>query len=123
MNLCTSCGEDFGSVSAFDKHRIGKYPQTGPAEYSERLEQGLISPEEDWRSEPRFGRRCRTTEEMHALGMRKDARGRWRLPIRGTPSWTSDVKAVTAREDEADPNSHPSEKRGRNSDTSLPRLT
>jgi hypothetical protein len=32
MNECTACGEDFGSVEAFDAHRVGKYPQTGPSE-------------------------------------------------------------------------------------------
>jgi hypothetical protein len=33
MNLCTISGESFGSVEAFDAHRVGKYPQRRPSEY------------------------------------------------------------------------------------------
>ena len=66
MNLCRSCGLDFGSVSAFDRHRVGKHAFT----YAEGLE--LDPPRED-------GRRCLDEDEMLAVGMELDARGRWRL--------------------------------------------
>jgi hypothetical protein len=51
-NLCTACSQDFHSVSAFDKHWVGRYPQTGPAEYTDRLEQGLVPTDEEWRPIP-----------------------------------------------------------------------
>lgn len=72
MNRCRSCNEDFASLSAFDDHRVGKHAHL----YSE------ASPD---------GRRCLTPDELRSLGMRKDSHGRWRLPIRGTQPWTSDV--------------------------------
>ena len=25
MNACTACGEDFGSVELFDRHRVGRH--------------------------------------------------------------------------------------------------
>lgn len=74
MNRCAVCGEDFASLSAFDDHRGGKHAYL----YSE------AHPD---------GRRCLTVYELRSLGMRKDSRGRWRLPIRGTQPWTSDVTA------------------------------
>ena len=66
MNLCR-CGLDFGSVSAFDRHRVGKHAFT----FSEGLE--MDPPCED-------GRRCLDVDEMAAAGMELDPRGRWRLP-------------------------------------------
>jgi len=68
MNLCGTCGLDFGSVSAFDTHRVGKY-QYDCAEGLERT-----PPRED-------GRRCLDEDEMLAAGLELDGRGRWRLPI------------------------------------------
>ena len=79
MNLCNACNEDFASLSAFDEHRVGKHAYL----YSE---------------EQVDGRRCRTPDELRSLGMRKDSRGRWRLPIRGTQPWTSDVTDQRPRE-------------------------
>jgi hypothetical protein len=61
MNLCCACGEDFGSLSGFDAHRVGKY------EYR-------WSPEQD-------GRRCLDEEELLALRWHRDMHGRWRTPI------------------------------------------
>lgn len=48
MNLCRGCGEDFGSVGAFDAHRVGVFDYT--------FEQGLAldPPVEN-------GRRCLST--------------------------------------------------------------
>jgi hypothetical protein len=77
MNLCTTCGEDFGSVESFDAHRVGNYPQRGPSEY-----EGSI---EDWT--PSRGRRCLTVDEMErgsfqARQFVRNSRGRWSLQKR-----------------------------------------
>lgn len=69
MNLCRGCSQDFGSVSLFDRHRIGAYE---PGNY-----QGHI---EDW--SPELGRRCMDEEEMQAKGWEQDARGRWIDPVK-----------------------------------------
>ena len=76
MNVCSACGQDFGSLSAFDAHRLGKYPQTGPSEYLERLRIGLTAA--DWT--PEQGRRCLEPEEMTGRGWKQDPNGRWRTP-------------------------------------------
>jgi hypothetical protein len=62
VNLCTACGEDFSSVSAFDRHRVGRHAY----DFAEGLDMGL----ED-------GRRCRDEGEMRSAGMAPDPRGRW----------------------------------------------
>jgi hypothetical protein len=77
MNLCTTCGEDFGSVESFDAHRVGNYPQKGPSEYKGSIE--------DWT--PSRGRRCLTVDEMERGTFRRrqfvrNARGRWSLQKR-----------------------------------------
>jgi hypothetical protein len=54
LNECTGCHSDFTSLALFDSHRVGKYPQKGPAGYLDRLRAGLT--DEDWR--PELGRRC-----------------------------------------------------------------
>ena len=64
MNLCRSCGEDFGSVELFDRHRVGRHAFT----FSEGLK--LDPPRED-------GRRCLDADEMRERGWCVDARGRW----------------------------------------------
>lgn len=51
-NFCVSCGRDFGSVSSFDRHRIG--PHDGE-------------------------RRCLTDQELALRGYRRTARGRLTL--------------------------------------------
>jgi hypothetical protein len=96
-NLCAACGQDFHSVSAFDEHRVGKYPQSGPAGYTDRVAEELIQATELWRSEPVFGRRCLSPVEMEQRGMQRDRSGRWRLPVRGTPPWKVDVAAEKRR--------------------------
>jgi hypothetical protein len=60
-NLCRSCGLDFASLEAFDKHRVGRHSQSGP-----------------------HRRRCLTLTEMHAAGMELDPRGRWRIALSDT---------------------------------------
>lgn len=69
MNECSGCGLDFGSVSAFDAHRVGKF--TYP-----------------WDLEHEDGRRCLGVDEIEAKGWSRDSRGRWR-----TPGVTFDVVA------------------------------
>ena len=62
MNLCRSCGQDFGSVSAFDAHRVGKH------EYL-------------WDEEHPDGRRCLSVFEMarSKRGFVRNERGSWSL--------------------------------------------
>jgi hypothetical protein len=55
MNLCSGCKEDFGSVSTFDAHRVGRYNPNN--------------------------RHCLDQEEMLARHWRQDSRGRWRRPV------------------------------------------
>lgn len=68
-NLCATCGEDFGSVELFDRHRVGDF---GPGDYHGALE--------DWASE--LGRRCLTVAEMESKGWCLGKRGRWMDPAR-----------------------------------------
>jgi hypothetical protein len=66
LNLCRSCGSDFASVSAFDRHRTGVHAYTH--------EQGLqLDPPVE------NGRRCLDEAEMRGAGMELDPRGRWRI--------------------------------------------
>ena len=37
MNECATCGENFGSIGAFDAHRVGNYLQKGRPEYEQRI--------------------------------------------------------------------------------------
>jgi hypothetical protein len=67
VNLCTACGQDFGGVELFDRHRVGRHAYT----FSEGLEMGL----ED-------GRRCLDRQEMESAGWRLNARNRWTDPAR-----------------------------------------
>ena len=68
-NGCSSCGEDFGSVTAFDGHRVGKHGYT----YSEGVKM------EPMRED---GRRCLTRSELAAKGWARDRHLRWRTPGR-----------------------------------------
>jgi hypothetical protein len=67
VNLCRACGEDFGSLSGFDTHRIGRHEHM--------LAEGFAMnpPRED-------GRRCLDAEELEQLGWHQDVHGRWRMP-------------------------------------------
>lgn len=58
LNLCRACGEDFGSVTAFDAHRVGKHAY----EYSPQHPDG---------------RRCLTLKEMTAKSFKLNTRGAW----------------------------------------------
>lgn len=58
LNLCRSCGRDFGGVNAFDRHRVGKHEYLYDDEHPD-------------------GRRCLTEDEMLPTGLRRRADGRW----------------------------------------------
>jgi hypothetical protein len=64
-----SCGVDFASVVAFDRHRVGVHEYT----HSEGLR--LDPPRED-------GRRCLYREELADVGLELDQAGRWCVPLR-----------------------------------------
>jgi hypothetical protein len=67
VNLCTACGEDFGGVELFDRHRVGRHAYT----FAEGLQRGL----ED-------GRRCLNEGEMLEAGWRLNGRRSWVDPAR-----------------------------------------
>jgi hypothetical protein len=58
VNLCTSCGKDFGGVVVFDAHRVGKHAY-------------------DYSPEHPDGRRCLTTKEMREKKFKLNQRGAW----------------------------------------------
>lgn len=70
MNYCRACKQDFGSVSAFDKHRTGTHAYTFP--------EGLHREPPDY-----DGRRCLETHELQAAGWTTGKDGRWRTPGAG----------------------------------------
>jgi hypothetical protein len=63
VNLCRRCGEDFGSLSAFDAHRVGRHDYL-------------------WSPEREDGRRCLDVDELERAGWHRDSCGRWRRPVR-----------------------------------------
>ncbi len=58
MNLCRSCNQDFGSVSAFDAHRVGTHAYL-------------------WSRDNEDGRRCLDPAEMEERGFVRNQAGRW----------------------------------------------
>ena len=66
MNLCRACGGDFGSLYAFDSHRIGTHEYTFSIHDASRSD----------------GRRCLSVIELKALAWNKDVQGRWRTPAK-----------------------------------------
>jgi hypothetical protein len=58
VNFCTSCGMDFGSVVAFDAHRVGKHAYEYSPEHPD-------------------GRRCLTPKEMSEKKFKLNRRGAW----------------------------------------------
>jgi hypothetical protein len=62
MNLCASCGRNFGSQRAFGRHRTGVHAYTF-------AEGATMQP-------PRYdGRRCLSDHELRAAGLVPNARG------------------------------------------------
>ena len=66
QNGCGACGLDFGSLGAFDAHRVGKHAYTS----TEGL--AMDPPRED-------GRRCLHVWELEAQGFALNARGLYSL--------------------------------------------
>jgi hypothetical protein len=93
-NVCSACDLNFGSVSAFDAHRLGKFRQTGPQEWLYRIRVGLVDVDEDWQSEERFGRRCLEEVEM-------EASDKWATNSYGQWTLASALKHARARSREA----------------------
>ncbi len=54
---CRACGEHFAGLSYFERHRIGAFTN----------------------EHPHYGRRCRTPDEMRAIGLEL-VNGAWRDP-------------------------------------------
>ena len=79
MNYCVECQQDFGSLSAFDRHRQGRHEYT----YSEGVRK---YGRED-------GRRCLAVWEMEEL---RDARERPVFVRNGSGRWSigSDLEAA-----------------------------
>jgi hypothetical protein len=74
---CVPCGQMFGSVDAFDHHRVGDFISTGPAEYVDRLRADLC-PADEWK--PEYGRRCLEIEEMEADRLlARNSYGQWSI--------------------------------------------
>lgn len=67
VNMCSACGEDFISVSAFDEHRTGVHEYT----YLEGVKKE--PPVED-------GRRCLGVDELRAFGWSRRSNGLWNYP-------------------------------------------
>jgi len=88
MNECSACGQDFGSLSAFDAHRVGRF-------------------DHPWSPAHPDGRRCLSSIELHERGLRQDIRGRWRLPQRGTPPWKTDVTPQEPADEGVQPETQP----------------
>lgn len=84
MNRCRNCNQDFGSVSAFDSHRVGSHEYT----LSEGLKQD--PPVED-------GRRCLSTREM-AAKVSRDGSHMFQLNSRGAWSTSQYLKDTEASE-------------------------
>ncbi len=62
--VCAVCGEKFGGITAFDMHRVGKFPVANPRHpvpVGEAAKQ----------------RRCLTAREMMEAGLRRDGKGKW----------------------------------------------
>lgn len=89
MNLCGSCRLDFGSVAAFDAHRIGRHEYT----FKEGLY--LDPPRED-------GRRCLDEEEIAAA---VDASGASLFVRNGHGKWSLARSVRAARSMRPDANS------------------
>ena len=60
MNLCGNCNLDFGSLRAFDRHRVGKQAY-------------------DCSDDRPDGRRCLARGELRRAGFAQNSRGRWSL--------------------------------------------
>jgi hypothetical protein len=80
------CGLVFGSLSAFEGHRVGRHAYT--------LSEGLRMkpPRED-------GRRCLAEWELTAAGWARDCRGHWRTPSRAVRAAMREVQKDAGRDE------------------------
>ncbi len=70
-SFCRACDQTFVSVAAFDFHRVGRY---GEAIYDGNSHRVIgYTPHQ---------RRCLSVEEMVALGMMRNAKDWWQMPVR-----------------------------------------
>jgi hypothetical protein len=69
LNLCRACDQDFASLEAFDRHRVGVHQYT----FQEGMR--MVPSRED-------GRRCLHPEEMPGRGMSVNPMGRWQIDAR-----------------------------------------
>jgi hypothetical protein len=60
VNTCTACGKDFGSLRAFERHRVGDHARNWSLDYPS-------------------GRRCLTEHELEAAGFCQNRRGEWTI--------------------------------------------
>ena len=75
-NKCGGCGEIFGSLGAFDMHRVGSYG--GPI-----YKKSSTGKSEHVVGHTKSDRHCLTVIEIEALGMTKNAKGWWIANIFG----------------------------------------
>lgn len=76
-NWCATCGEDFGSLTGFDRHRVGRPDHLFALDCQEK---GCAV--------ECHGRRCLPSVELEEKGWRRHGRGRWRTPPGATmPVW------------------------------------
>ena len=73
MNLCRGCGLTFGTLQAFETHRVGSFGEP------------IYQVSRTGKSRQVVGytpstRRCLTLVELQAVGMTQDSKGWWRLP-------------------------------------------
>jgi hypothetical protein len=68
-NECRACGQVFGSLGAFDSHRVGKFsePVYAPTDTKHKKPIGYSNP----------SRRCLTIPEIQSLGMVQNDKGWW----------------------------------------------
>jgi hypothetical protein len=66
VNHCGACGRDFGSLRAFDTHRVGLHAYTHADGAS------MEPPRHD-------GRRCLSEHELEGAGFARNGRGQWSL--------------------------------------------
>ena len=64
LNLCRSCGHEFGGLTAFDMHHVGKHEYLHDEHHPD-------------------GRRCLSESEMLERGMYLNRQGRWSQPRNG----------------------------------------
>jgi hypothetical protein len=73
---------------AYDTHRVGKYPQHGPADWLDRIKAGLVDAADEWKPTEHFGQRCLEDEELPRQGPGQEQPQRGVEPGQGHQSGT-----------------------------------